>query len=69
MLETIKSCINNLPNKSFDMYFQEYIMKMQDMEIRNEVDLTILFNHLDIRGINKQIHLFHKEFERNGKFN
>lgn len=66
MLETIKQYIANVPNKSFNVFFQEYVIHVQDRDIKNEVDLFMLFNNPDIRKLNKQINSYHKEFERNG---
>lgn len=37
MLETIKAYIDNLPNKTFGQFYQEYVIKMQDQIIESDI--------------------------------
>lgn len=53
MLETVKSTINNLPSISFERYFIEYIMNMQDLNIDNEVSFLLRNNFLTTLDVDK----------------
>lgn len=37
MLKTVKQCLAELPDKSFDTHYQEYVMSFQDMLIDSEI--------------------------------
>lgn len=39
MLETIKQCINNLPDKSFDDLYQEYIVETQNRIMNHQLNI------------------------------
>lgn len=53
MLETVKSTINNLPSISFEEYYTQYVMQMQDMNIDNEVSFLLRNNCLTSLDIDK----------------
>lgn len=61
MLEEIKHCISNRPECSFDEYFQDYICSVQDANILMEVDVSRLFNNLNISTLPKEIESYYKE--------
>lgn len=61
MLEEIKKCISNRPKCSFDEYFQDYICNVQDANISMEVDVSRLFNNLNISTLPKEIESYYKE--------
>ena len=48
MLETIKKAIDDVPDKSFEEYFNEYIMYVQDRSIDLEVEYTFKKLHRDL---------------------
>jgi hypothetical protein len=45
-LKTIKTEISNLPYISFEEYFQDYVMKVQDSNIDNEMSFFINHNFM-----------------------
>lgn len=51
MLETIRKTIDELPDKSFEEVFNEYLMEVQDNSINLEVDYTFKKLHDDIVDI------------------
>lgn len=48
MLETIKQCIWNIPDISFNQFYIRYILAVQDTNINNEFKYMIDHNTLDI---------------------
>lgn len=48
MLETIKSSLKNLPTISFEEYFQQYVMDVQDTTINDEITTFVRNNPLDV---------------------
>lgn len=52
MLKMIKECISNIPNESFETYFNNYMMKIQDENLNREfrflIDKNINMNINDI---------------------
>ena len=58
MLTMIKTYIQNLPNISFEDYYQNYIFKVQDQNILAEVG-SIKTN--DILSLDRLIAKLHKE--------
>ena len=55
MLETIRKTIDDLPDKSFEEFFNEYLMEVQDNSINLEVDYTFKKLHSDIVDISTVI--------------
>lgn len=47
MLETIKRCINDVPNISFAQFYSEYILTVQDNNIESEFQYMIHHNLLN----------------------
>ncbi len=60
MLEVIKHIIKELPCISFEQYFQNYVMKVQDSSIDSEVSFLIRNN---FPSINSMIKLINQEVE------
>lgn len=58
MLETVKTCIKDLPDTSFDIYYQNYIFDVQDQNIFAEVN-SVKTN--DILSLDRLIAKLHKE--------
>ena len=55
MLNQIHQCILNQPSISFEQYFTQYVMKLQDLTIEQEIKLQLsLINH-DIITLNRLI--------------
>lgn len=55
MLETIKQSIKNAPFITFEQYFIEYVMQMQDTNIDNEVTFMLHNNSLTTKSLDKLI--------------
>ena len=55
MLETVKSTIATLPNRSFEQHFQEYVMMVQDQHISTEIAMLLRHNSLDVVVMSKVI--------------
>jgi len=53
MLETMKQTIINLPSITFEQYFTEYVMQIQDTNIDNEVSFLLRNNFLSSLDIDK----------------
>ena len=47
MLETINQYIKDLPNMSFEEYYQQYILNIQDENIGIETCFPDTFYHID----------------------
>lgn len=62
MLETIKTKINDSPFISFEQYFQNYVMKIQDTNIDNEVAFLMRNNSLTTVLLNKVMNSEVKEY-------
>lgn len=58
MLETIKSYIENLPEDTFDIFYQKYIFEVQDINITKEVSGV---KTDDILSLDRLIARLHKE--------
>ena len=58
MLETIKSYIKDLPDKSFEEYYQQYIFDVQDQNIEAEINSI---KTTDILSLDRLIAKLHKE--------
>ncbi len=56
MLESVKDYIEQLPDKSFDVYFMEYIMKVQDENISSELHYLQRKNQLSPIMIDQLLH-------------
>lgn len=53
MLETILQTINNIPSISFEEYFTNYVMEIQDANIDSEVSFLLRNNFLASADIDK----------------
>ena len=60
MLETVKKLISNSPFITFDEYFQDYVMKVQDSSIDEEI--SFLFRN-NFPSANSMIQLINKEID------
>lgn len=60
MLETVQKIIEEVPCISFESYFQEYVMKVQDASIDEEV--SFLFRN-NFPSANSMIKLINQEVE------
>lgn len=58
MLETIKSYIKDLPDTSFENYYQNYIFEVQDYNIEKEIRSI---KTPDILSLDRLIARLHKE--------
>lgn len=56
MLETVKTTIKNVPFITFEEYFIQYVMYMQDANIDNEVTFVMRNNSLTPLAVDKLIH-------------
>lgn len=64
MLDTIKKLIDNSPYISFEQYYQNYIMQVQDSSIDAEVTFLLRNN---FPSANSMIKLINKEVDDFGK--
>lgn len=55
MLETVKSCMDNIPNISFDKYFLQYVMEVQDSMIAEELSYMLKYNVVDVKLVDRAI--------------
>ena len=55
MLDTVMKMIQETPYISFERYFQEYIMKVQDEAINEEVSFLVRNNFPSANSISKLI--------------
>lgn len=61
MLETVKSFISkDLPCISFDMYFVEYLISVQDSNIDAELKFLIRNNSLNVLSLGNAIDNIHR---------
>ncbi len=61
MLDTVKQCIKDVPDISFQQFFQMYVTSVQDSNIDREVSYLINRN---ILGVNSMGMLIHNTIER-----
>lgn len=40
MLKTVKQCIEDLPEKQFEVYYQEYVQSIQDKIILHDIHIA-----------------------------
>lgn len=67
MLETVKNSINNIPDIPFSVFYGNYIMKVQDDNIEEELRFLEIANTLDVRSFGKLIeNSFEKMVKRYG---
>lgn len=55
MLETVRSCLDNLEDIPFDAYFLQYVMDVQDSMIAYELQYMMKYNVVDIHLIDRAI--------------
>lgn len=55
MLETVKNCIQSLDNISFDLFYINYIIEMQDLDLDNEFKRLTTSNVLNPASMSKLI--------------
>lgn len=55
MLETVKKAISELPKESFNQYYMNYILEIQDKSIDEEFKYLRRHNKLDILNIDRWI--------------
>lgn len=60
MLETVKAAIDSLPDISFEEYFMQYVLSVQDSNIEQEFLFLLDRNILDVPNIG---HLIQKTYE------
>ena len=58
MLETVKTYIDELPDIPFDQYYQNYVCRVQDQNIKIEIDS---FKSDDILSLEQILARLHKE--------
>ena len=56
MLETVKHTIKNIPFITFEEYFIQYVMQMQDTNIDDEVTFVMRNNSLSTLSVDRLIH-------------
>lgn len=64
MLDKVKATIDNLPDVSFEQFYIQYIMNVQDNNI--ELESIAIFKHVspDVSNLISADHLIHRTFER-----
>lgn len=63
MLETVKSKIAELKNDSttFNQFYIDYMMKIQDKDLDNEIKYTFCYQHMNILQLDKLIDTQYRE--------
>lgn len=61
MLETVKHAIQNAPCITFGQHFIEYVMRIQDKNIDDEVTFLFRNNSIDPLFLNKVMNIEMKE--------
>jgi hypothetical protein len=56
MLETVKTYIDELPDIPFDQYYQDYVCRVQDQNIRIEIDSLKSDDILSLEQILARLH-------------
>lgn len=54
-LETLKVAINNLPNKTFQEFYQSYVLDTMDMSIEYELKFFVNNNFLSSMLLDRQL--------------
>lgn len=62
MLNTIKNSLNK-PFISYEEYFKDYVMYVQDANILREVSFAIKHNNLTPISVDKLVDTMHKELK------
>lgn len=60
MLETVRNYIENLDDISFKLYFLNYIIKMQDVDLDNEFKYLTTHNSMSISKVDRLISSVYK---------
>ena len=55
MLATVKHCMEASPFISFEQYFANYVMQVQDSSIEYELQFVLRNNFLDVRMMDRLI--------------
>lgn len=55
MLGTVKSFISDLPDMTFNLYFVNYIIRIQDEDLENEFKYLTSHNNISISKVDKLI--------------
>lgn len=55
MLETVKHFIQTLPDKDFEIFFNEYLMSVQDRGLDDEIEITLKNLHSDVLDIERLV--------------
>lgn len=55
MLEIVRNCIESLDDISFQLYFVNYIIKMQDIDLDNEFRYLTTHNLMSISKVDRLI--------------
>lgn len=63
MLETVKRCIES-PCISFGRYFCQYVLKIHDMNIDNEVAFLLRNNSIDVNTFNRVMNMEADSFDK-----
>lgn len=67
MLETVKDYISCIPNKSFNQYFVEYMIAVQDSNIEEEISYLLSHNTLDVLSMGRVIEKTYKGLREDAK--
>lgn len=58
ILSSVRKQLNNLPNVSFQEFFTDYIIQVDNESINNEMNSLVRMNKLDVMGLDKLVNKY-----------
>lgn len=58
ILSSVRKTLNNLPNVSFQEFFTDYIIQVDNESINNEMNSLVRMNKLDVMGLDKLVNKY-----------
>lgn len=58
ILSSVRKKLNNLPNASFQEFFTDYIIQVDNESINNEMNSLVRMNKLDVMGLDKLVNKY-----------
>ena len=58
ILSSVRSKLNRLPDVSFQEFFTDYIIQVDNESINNEMNSLVRMNKLDVMGLDKLVNKY-----------
>ena len=58
ILSSVRKKLNNLPDVSFQEFFTDYIIQVDNESINNEMNSLVRMNKLDVMGLDKLVNKY-----------